>query len=115
MNLPRRRITYLARAGEQPVAALFFPGSAPKIEVQDRKLCFLDDPAHPIPTASSTSHVRGNTLKLQQPDPTPALFLWALSPRRDKHDSVIAFDSPGGRFWGTLRSLRDDQDPAGKQ
>ncbi|EAY56676.1 Druantia anti-phage system protein DruA [Leptospirillum ferriphilum] len=67
-NLPGRRIKYIARAGEQPVVALSFSGSAPKIEVRDRKFCFLDDPAHPIPTASSNSPVRVNTLKLL---PTP--------------------------------------------
>ena len=35
-NLPGRRIKYIAWVGEQPVAALSFFGSAPKIEVRDR-------------------------------------------------------------------------------
>ncbi len=35
-NLPGRRIKYIAWVGEQPVAALSFSGSAPKIEVRDR-------------------------------------------------------------------------------
>ena len=35
-KLPGRRIKYLARVGAQPVAALSFSGSPPKLEVRDR-------------------------------------------------------------------------------
>lgn len=35
-KLPGRRIKYLARVGKEPVAALSFSGSAPKVEVRDR-------------------------------------------------------------------------------
>ena len=35
-RLPGRRIKYIAWVGEEPVAALSFSGSAPKIEVRDR-------------------------------------------------------------------------------
>lgn len=35
-RLPGRRIKYIARVGKEPVAALSFSGSAPRIEVRDR-------------------------------------------------------------------------------